>query len=164
MTDTTLYDFSADAIHGDRADFAAQRGKVFLIVNTASACGFTPQFAGLEKLWDEYKARGLVVVGFPCNQFGKQDPGTNSEIESFCQLNYGVSFPMMAKIDVNGANADPLWKWLKSEAPGVLGTEAIKWNFTKFLVGRDGKVIKRYAPNDEPQKLRPDIEAALGAA
>ena len=163
MTDTTLYDFSADAIHGGRADFAAQRRKVFLIVNTASACGFTPQFAGLEKLWDEYKERGLVVVGFPCNQFGKQDPGTNTEIESFCQLNYGVSFPMMAKIDVNGANADPLWKWFKSEAPGVLGTEAIKWNFTKFLVGRDGKVIKRYAPNEEPQKLRPDIEAALGA-
>jgi len=163
MTDTTLYDLSADAINGGRADFAAQRGKVFLIVNTASACGFTPQFAGLEKLWDEYKERGLVVVGFPCNQFGKQDPGTNPEIESFCQLNYGVTFPMMAKIDVNGANADPLWKWLKSEAPGVLGTEAIKWNFTKFLVGRDGKVIKRYAPNEEPQKLRPDIEAALGA-
>jgi glutathione peroxidase len=164
MTDTTLYDFSATSIHGDRADFAAQRGKVFVIVNTASACGFTPQFAGLEQLWNDYKARGLVVIGFPCNQFGKQDPGSNSEIEGFCQLNYGVSFPMMAKIDVNGAAADPVWKWLKSEAPGVLGTEGIKWNFTKFLVGRDGKVIKRYAPNDEPDKMRADIETALAAA
>ncbi len=164
MTDSTLYDFSASSIHGERADFAAQRGKVFLIVNTASACGFTPQFAGLEKLWNDYKARGLVVVGFPCNQFGKQDPGTNGEIESFCQLNYGVSFPMMAKVDVNGSDADPVWKWLKAEAPGVLGTEGIKWNFTKFLVGRDGKVLKRFAPNDEPEKLRGEIEAALSAA
>ena len=163
MTDSTLYDFSANSIHGERADFAAQRGKVFLIVNTASACGFTPQFAGLEQLWSDYKARGLVVVGFPCNQFGKQDPGTNDEIEGFCQLNYGVSFPMMAKVDVNGSEADPVWKWLKSEAPGVLGTEGIKWNFTKFLVGRDGKVLKRYAPNDEPDKMRGDIEAALAA-
>ena len=164
MTDSTFYDFSATSIHGEPADFAAQRGKVFLIVNTASACGFTPQFAGLEQLWNDFKSRGLVVVGFPCNQFGKQDPGTNGEIESFCQLNYGVSFPMMAKVDVNGADADPVWKWLKSEAPGVLGTEAIKWNFTKFLVGRDGQVINRFAPNDDPEKLRPDIEAALGAA
>ena len=160
---TTLYDFSAASIRGERADFGAQRGKVFLVVNTASACGFTPQFAGLEQLWNDYKDRGLVVVGFPCNQFGHQDPGSNGEIESFCQLNYGVSFPMMAKVDVNGAHADPLWKWLKAEKPGVLGTEAIKWNFTKFLVGKDGKVIKRFAPNDDPDKLRPDIEAALAA-
>jgi len=164
MTDSTLYDYSATSIRGDRADFATQRGKVFLVVNTASECGFTPQFAGLEKLWKDYKDRGLVVVGFPCNQFGRQDPGEDSEIEGFCQVNYGVTFPMMSKIEVNGSGADPLWKWMKSAAPGVLGTEAIKWNFTKFLVGRDGKVIKRFAPNDDPEKLRPDIEAALGAA
>ena len=163
MSAKTLYDFSATSIQGQPADFGARRGKVFLIVNTASKCGFTPQFAGLEQLASDYKDRGLVVVGFPCNQFGHQDPGANSEIESFCQLNYGVSFPMMEKVDVNGAKAHPLWKWLKSEKPGVLGTEGIKWNFTKFLVGRDGKVIKRYAPNDEPEKMRADIEAALGA-
>ena len=163
MTDTTLYDFSADAIHGDRADFAAQRGKVFLIVNTASACGFTPQFAGLEALWKKYADKGLAVVGFPSNQFGHQDPGTNDEIASFCQLNYGVSFPMMAKVDVNGANAHPLWKWLTAEAPGILGTKAIKWNFTKFLVGKDGQVIKRYAPTDTPESISTDIEAALAA-
>ena len=163
MSAKTLYDFSATSIQGKPADFGAQRGKVFVIVNTASKCGFTPQFAGLEKLAADYKARGLEVVGFPCNQFLSQDPGSNSEIESFCQLNYGVSFPMMAKVDVNGAGADPLWKWLKSEKPGLLGIEAIKWNFTKFLVGKDGKVIKRYAPNEDPQKLRPDIEAALDA-
>jgi glutathione peroxidase len=164
MTDPTMYDFSATSIRGDRADFGSQRGKVFLVVNTASECGFTPQFAGLEKLWKDYHARGLVVVGFPCNQFGRQDPGEDSEIEGFCQANYGVTFPMMSKVEVNGSGADPLWKWLKAAAPGVLGTEAIKWNFTKFLVGRDGKVIKRFAPNDDPEKLRPDIEAALGAA
>jgi glutathione peroxidase len=163
MTGSSLYDFSASSIRGDAADFGAQRGKVFVIVNTASACGFTPQFAGLEQLWKDYKDRGLVVIGFPCNQFGHQDPGANSEIESFCQMNYGVSFPMMSKIEVNGPNADPLWQWLKAEKPGVLGTEAIKWNFTKFLVGKDGQVIKRYAPNDAPDKLRGDIEAALAA-
>jgi glutathione peroxidase len=137
---------------------------VLLIVNTASACGFTPQFAGLEKLWQDLGDRGLVVVGFPCNQFGAQDPGTNDEIGAFCQRNYGVSFPMMAKVDVNGSQAHPLWKWLTAEAPGLLGTQAIKWNFTKFLVGRDGKVIKRYAPNDPPEALRADIERALAAA
>jgi glutathione peroxidase len=163
MAEQTLYDFSSTSIAGRRADFAAQRGKVFLIVNTASACGFTPQFKGLEQLWEDYAARGLVVVGFPCNQFGAQDPGANEEIASFCQVNYGVGFPMMAKVDVNGASADPLFRWLKQAAPGVLGSEAIKWNFTKFLVGRDGKVIKRYAPNEEPQNMRKDIEKALGA-
>jgi glutathione peroxidase len=163
MSATSLYDFSAASIKGAGADFGAQRGKVFLIVNTASACGFTPQFAGLEQLWKDYQARGLVVMGFPCNQFGHQDPGANSEIESFCQLNYGVSFPMMSKIDVNGANADPLWKWLKSEKSGFLGSKAIKWNFTKFLVGKDGRVLKRYAPTAKPETLRADIEAALGA-
>ncbi|HEX7637261.1 MAG TPA: glutathione peroxidase [Burkholderiaceae bacterium] len=163
MSDTTLYDFSADSIRGEAAGFAAQRGKVFLIVNTASACGFTPQLAGLEQLWNDYRERGLVVVGFPCNQFGHQDPGSNAEIAQFCEANYGVSFPMMGKVEVNGADAHPLWKWLKSEKPGVLGTEAIKWNFTKFLVGRDGRVLKRFAPNDDPDKLRADIEAALVA-
>ena len=163
MSAKTLYDFSATSIQGQPAAFGAQRGKVFVIVNTASKCGFTPQFAGLEKLAADYKERGLEVVGFPCNQFLSQDPGSNEEIESFCQLNYGVSFPMMAKVDVNGANADPLWKWLKSEKPGMLGIEAIKWNFTKFLVGKDGKVIKRFAPNDEPDAMRADIEAALKA-
>ena len=163
MSAKTLYDFSATSIQGKPAAFGAQRGKVFVIVNTASKCGFTPQFAGLEKLAADYKERGLEVVGFPCNQFLSQDPGSNEEIESFCQLNYGVTFPMMAKVDVNGANADPLWKWLKSEKPGMLGIEAIKWNFTKFLVGKDGKVIKRFAPNDEPDSMRADIEAALAA-
>ena len=160
---TSIYDFSALSITGQPADLASQRGKVLLIVNTASACGFTPQFAGLEKLWEEYRDRGLVVVGFPSNQFGAQDPGSNDEIASFCQLNYGVSFPMMAKVDVNGAKAHPLWKWLTGEAPGLLGSKAIKWNFTKFLVGRDGKVLKRYAPQDKPESLRRDIEAALAA-
>jgi glutathione peroxidase len=161
MTASSLFEFSSSSIAGKRADFAARRGHVFLIVNTASACGFTPQFKGLEALWQDLRERGLVVVGYPCNQFGAQDPGSNGEIASFCEMNYGVSFPLMAKVDVNGAAADPLWAWLKAEAPGFLGSEAIKWNFTKFLVGRDGKVIKRYAPNDEPEKLRADIEAAL---
>ena len=136
---------------------------MLLIVNTASACGFTPQFAGLQGLWKDYGARGLVVVGFPSNQFGAQDPGPNDEIASFCQLNYGVSFPMMAKVDVNGAQAHPLWKWLTREAPGILGTQSIKWNFTKFLIGRDGRVVKRYAPTDTPDSMRRDIEAALAA-
>ncbi len=160
---TSIYDFSAESITGQRADLSTQRGKVLLIVNTASACGFTPQFAGLEKLWEEYRDRGLVVVGFPSNQFGSQDPGSNDEIASFCQLNYGVSFPMMAKVDVNGAKAHPLWQWLTAEAPGLLGSQSVKWNFTKFLVGRDGKVRGRYAPTDKPESLRKDIEAALGA-
>ncbi|MET0209243.1 MAG: glutathione peroxidase, partial [Burkholderiaceae bacterium] len=126
--------------------------------------GFTPQFKGLEALWRDYQARGLLVVGFPSNEFGSQDPGSNDEIASFCQLNYGVSFPMMGKTKVNGAEAHPLWKWLKGEKPGILGTELIKWNFTKFLIGRDGQVLKRYAPNDTPDAMRADIESALGAA
>jgi glutathione peroxidase len=158
---TSVYDFEALSITGEAAQLASQRGKVLLIVNTASACGFTPQFGGLEKLWQDYRDQGLVVVGFPSNEFGGQDPGSNEQIASFCQLNYGVSFPMMAKVQVNGAGAHPLWQWLKAEAPGVLGTEAIKWNFTKFLVGRDGRVKKRYAPNDAPEALRADIEKAL---
>ena len=160
---TSLYDFDAASIAGQPANFSAQRGKVLLIVNTASACGFTPQFAGLEKLWQDYRDRGLVIVGFPSNEFGSQDPGSNEEIASFCQVNYGVSFPMMAKTQVNGNDAHPLWKWLKGEKPGLLGSEAIKWNFTKFLVGKDGQVLKRYAPTDKPESIEKDIAAALAA-
>ncbi len=159
----TIYDFEAESISGQPAHFATQKGKVLLIVNTASKCGFTPQFAGLEELWKTYRDRGLVIVGFPSNQFGAQDPGTNDEIASFCEVNYGVTFPMMAKVDVNGDKAPPLWKWLTAEAPGILGTKTIKWNFTKFLVGKDGKVIKRYAPNEPPEAMKGDIEAALAA-
>jgi glutathione peroxidase len=155
--------FDALSIEGKPAHFSTQQGKVLLIVNTASECGFTPQFAGLEKLWEDYRDRGLVIVGFPSNEFGGQDPGSNDEIGAFCQRNYGVSFPMMAKVEVNGSGAHPLWQWLKAEAPGLLGSQAIKWNFTKFLVGRDGKVIKRFAPQDSPESLRADIEAALAA-
>lgn len=158
----SLYDFSATAIDGQTVPLDRYRGQVLLIVNTASACGFTPQFGGLEQLHQTYGPRGLVVLGFPCNQFGSQDPGSNAEIAGFCQRNYGVSFPMMAKIEVNGAQAHPLYRWLTAEAPGLLGSKAIKWNFTKFLVGRDGRVIRRYAPQDAPQKLAGDIEAALG--
>ena len=163
MAATSLYDFDAVSIAGKPAHFSSQRGKVLLIVNTASACGFTPQFAGLEKLWADYKERGLVVIGFPSNEFGGQDPGNNDEIASFCEVNYGVSFPMMAKVKVNGKDAHPLWQWLKGEKPGLLGSEMIKWNFTKFLVGRDGRVLKRYAPNDTPEAMRADIEKALAA-
>jgi glutathione peroxidase len=163
MPETSVYDFEALSITGQRAQLASQRGRVILIVNTASACGFTPQFAGLEKLWQTYRDRGLTIVGFPSNEFGAQDPGANDEIASFCQLNYGVSFPMMAKVQVNGAEAHPLWQWLKAQAPGLLGSEGVKWNFTKFLVGKDGKVIKRYAPNDTPESLVKDIEKALQA-
>ncbi|HSQ73583.1 MAG TPA: glutathione peroxidase [Rubrivivax sp.] len=163
MAAASIYDFEAVSITGEPAPLSTQRGKVLLIVNTASACGFTPQFAGLERLWEDYRDRGLVIVGFPSNEFGRQDPGSNDEIASFCQLNYGVSFPMMAKTQVNGADAHPLWQWLKAQAPGLLGTEGVKWNFTKFLVGRDGKVIKRYAPTDTPESLRKDIEKALAA-
>jgi len=160
---SSIYDFEALSIQGQPADLSTQRGKVLLIVNTASECGFTPQFAGLEELWKTYRDQGLVVVGFPSNQFGGQDPGANGQIESFCQLNYGVSFPMMGKVDVNGAQAHPLWKWLTEQAPGILGSKAVKWNFTKFLVGRDGKVLKRYAPTDTPASLKKDIEAALAS-
>ncbi|MCE1193804.1 MAG: glutathione peroxidase [Acidovorax sp.] len=157
----SLYDFDAQQMNGQTVPLSQYRGKVLLIVNTASACGFTPQFGGLEALHQQYAGQGLVVLGFPCNQFGAQDPGSNEEIASFCQLNYGVSFPMMAKIDVNGPEATPLYRWLTAEAPGLLGSKAIKWNFTKFLVGKDGRVIRRYAPQDAPAKLAGDIEAAL---
>ena len=158
----SIYDFSATAIDGQDVPLDRYRGQVLLIVNTASACGFTPQLGGLEELHRTYGARGLVVLGFPCNQFGGQDPGSNDDIAAFCQRNYGVSFPMMGKIDVNGADAHPLYRWLTAEAPGLLGSKVIKWNFTKFLIGRDGRVIRRYAPQDAPQKLARDIEAALG--
>lgn len=159
----TVYDFEALSIDGQPVRLDQYRGRVLLIVNTASACGFTPQFGGLEELHKQYGERGLVVLGFPSNQFGRQDPGSNEEIGAFCQRNYGVSFPMMAKIDVNGADAHPLYRWLTAEAPGLLGSKAIKWNFTKFLVGKDGQVLRRYAPQDAPGKLAKDIEAALAA-
>ena len=159
----SVYDFEAVGIDGRPVRLADYRGRVLLIVNTASACGFTPQFAGLEALWNGYRERGLVVLGFPSNQFGHQDPGSNEEIASFCQKNYGVSFPMMAKIEVKGSGAHPLYRWLTKEARGILGTQVIKWNFTKFLVGRDGRVRKRYAPNDKPEGLALDIEEALAA-
>ena len=162
-TAPSIYDFEALSIQGKPAHLSTQRGKVLLIVNTASACGFTPQFGGLQTLWQKYADKGLVVVGFPSNEFGAQDPGSNGDIAAFCQLNYGVDFPMMAKVKVNGVEAHPLWKWLTAEAPGVLGTQAVKWNFTKFLVGKDGKVIKRYAPGDAPEALARDIEKALAA-
>ena len=157
----SIYDFEAQQIDGKTVPLSNFKGKAMLIVNTASACGYTPQFAGLEELHKAYGGQGLVVLGFPCNQFGSQDPGSNDEIAQFCQLNYGVSFPMMAKIDVNGGGAHPLFKWLTKEAPGVLGTTSVKWNFTKFLIGKDGSVLKRYAPQDEPAKLKKDIEQAL---
>jgi len=157
-----LYDFQATRIDGTEVPLSHYRGQVLLIVNTASACGFTPQFTGLEKLNQQYGPQGLAVIGFPCNQFASQDPGDDMQIAGFCQRNYGVSFQMMSKIEVNGAGTHPLYQWLKHEAPGLLGTEGIKWNFTKFLVGRDGRVIKRYAPQDTPEKIAKDIEAALG--
>ena len=160
---SSVYDFEAQTITGQSVKLDQYKGKVLLIVNTASKCGFTPQFEGLEKLWKAYEDKGLVVLGFPCNQFGSQDPGNNGDIASFCQLNYGVSFPMMAKIDVNGPEAHPLYKWLVKEAPGILGTKSIKWNFTKFLVGKDGQVIGRYAPTDKPAALSADIDKALAA-
>jgi glutathione peroxidase len=159
----TVYDFQAQQINGQPVALSQYKGQVMLIVNTASACGFTPQFAGLEALHKTFGERGLAVLGFPCNQFGGQDPASNDKIAEFCQLNYGVSFPMMAKVEVNGSTAHPLYQWLCAEAPGLLGTKAIKWNFTKFLVGRDGQVLKRYAPTDKPASLSQDIEAALAA-
>jgi glutathione peroxidase len=158
---TTAFDFDALTIDGKPMALKDLSGKALLVVNTASACGFTPQFAGLEALHQKFGSKGLVVLGFPCNQFGAQDKGSNDEIASFCQKNYGVSFTMMAKVDVNGAQAHPLFKWLTKEAPGILGTESIKWNFTKFLVGPDGVVRKRYAPTDTPASLDGDIAAAL---
>lgn len=158
-----IHDFTAKSLAGEDVPLRKFEGQVLLIVNTASACGFTPQFEGLEALWKEYAPRGLVVMGFPSNEFGGQDPGTDGEIASFCQLNYGVSFPMMSKVKVNGDQAHPLWKWLTKEAPGILGSKSVKWNFTKFLISRDGRVLKRYAPTDKPASIKHDIEAALAA-
>ncbi|MDP9899511.1 glutathione peroxidase [Variovorax ginsengisoli] len=157
----SIYDFTAQAIDGQAISLGDYRGRVLLIVNTASKCGFTPQFAGLEELHQRYADEGLSILGFPSNQFGGQDPGSNDEIGAFCTKNYGVSFQMMEKIAVKGDDAAPLYRWLVQEKPGLLGSTAIKWNFTKFLVGRDGQVIKRYAPLDTPASLAKDIEAAL---
>ena len=161
MGERRIGDFEAQTIAGRTVKLSTYQGQVMLIVNTASQCGFTPQFSGLEELWKSYGAWGLVVLGFPSTEFGAQDPGDNEEIASFCQINYGVSFPMMAKVEVNGAAAHLLYQWLCAEAPGLLGSKSVKWNFTKFLVGRDGQVIRRYAPTDTPTALAKDIEAAL---
>jgi glutathione peroxidase len=161
MSTKTIDQFEALDIRGERVPLSRFEGQVMLIVNTASACGFTPQFAGLEKLWQAHQEQGLVVLGFPSNEFGEQDPGSNDQIASFCQVNYGVSFPMMAKVQVNGKEAHPLWQWLTMEAPGLLGSKSVKWNFTKFLIGRDGRVIRRYAPTDSPESITVDIERAL---
>ncbi|MFP7721455.1 glutathione peroxidase [Lysobacter sp. A3-1-A15] len=158
---TTAYDFKATDIDGSPRPLEEFRGKVLLIVNVASKCGFTPQYAGLEQLTQEYGPRGLVVLGFPCDQFGHQEPGSESEIREFCSTHYNVTFPMFSKVQVNGAAAHPLWAWLKQEKGGLLGIDSIKWNFTKFLVGRDGQVIERYAPTQAPESLAADIEAAL---
>lgn len=157
---STIYDFSAERIEGSQQVFSDYRDNVLLIVNTASNCGFTPQFADLEALYQCYKAQGLVVIGFPCNQFGAQDPDSNENIGAFCQKNYGVTFPMMAKVAVNGKEAHPIYQWLKAQKGGVL-TDSIKWNFTKFLVSRDGEVLERYAPTTKPDAIKQDIEHAL---
>lgn len=157
-----IYAFDATTIRGERVALSDYRDKVLLIVNTASKCGFTPQFAGLEKLFEKYRERGLAILGFPCNQFGKQDPGNNTDIEQFCQLNYGVSFPMFAKIEVNGPDTHPLFQYLKHAAPGIFGSEKIKWNFTKFLVNRKGEVIARFAPATKPDTIEQAIVTALG--
>ncbi|MGI9377690.1 MAG: glutathione peroxidase [Tsuneonella suprasediminis] len=158
---TTIADFTVELPDGSPLDLSAKASKVLLIVNVASKCGFTPQYEGLEALQRKFADRGFEVIGFPCNQFGHQEPGNAEEIASFCKLTYDVSFPLMKKVDVNGDDAIPLYDWLKAEAPGVLGTKAVKWNFTKFLIGRDGKVVRRYAPNDKPESIEKDIEALL---
>ena len=157
----SIYDFSVEDITGKEVKLDKYRGKAMLIVNTASKCGFTPQYKGLEELYEKLHGKGLEILGFPCNQFGGQEPGTDTEIAQFCELNYGVSFPMFAKVDVNGADASPLFKYLKAEAPGMLGSEMVKWNFTKFLVDREGKVMARFAPKDTPEAIAGDIEKVL---
>ncbi|WP_313620067.1 glutathione peroxidase [Achromobacter sp.] len=161
---STIHDFSARAIDGTEQSLGTYRGRVLLVVNVASKCGFTPQYSGLEELYRTLKDDGLTVLGFPCDQFGHQEPGDEAEIRNFCSTQYDITFPLYAKIDVNGPNAHPLYQWLKGEKPGVFGTEGIKWNFTKFLVGRDGRVIKRYAPTDTPTSIREDVVTALSAA
>jgi glutathione peroxidase len=158
---TTAYDFSAPRLNGKEERLSTYAGKVLLIVNTASQCGFTPQYKGLQALQDQFADKGFAVLGFPCNQFGAQEPGEGEEIASFCELNYGVTFPMFDKVDVNGKQTHPLWNFLKQQAPGALGTEAIKWNFTKFLVNKHGKVVKRYAPQTEPEVIKEDIAQIL---
>ena len=158
---TNIYQFETKSIQGQESSLDQYQGKVLLVVNTASRCGFTPQFKGLEELYQSHKDEGLVILGFPCNQFGSQDPGSDGEIEEFCQLNYGVSFPMHSKVEVNGRRTDPLFDYLKNTAPGVLGSKKIKWNFTKFLVNKDGKVLKRYSPMTKPEQLEKDIKKAL---
>ena len=160
---TDFSQFTAIDIDGHRREMSEWSGQVVLIVNVASKCGFTPQYAGLEALWRKYRERGLVVLGFPCDQFGHQEPGNEAEIRNFCSTTYNVSFPMFAKIDVNGGDSHPLWQWLKREKPGLLGSEAIKWNFTKFLVGRDGVVLQRYAPKDSPEAIGKDLATLLSA-
>jgi glutathione peroxidase len=159
----TAFDYQATSLDGKPVDLSTYRGKTLLIVNTASECGFTPQYKGLQQLHDQFHDRGLAVLGFPCNQFGKQEPGTEAEIGAFCEKNFGVTFPMFAKVDVNGDDAHPLFKYLKKEKPGVLGTEGIKWNFTKFLVNKDGEVVQRYAPQTKPEEIAGDIEKQLSA-
>ena len=157
----SIYDYSAKTLTGQDVSLSDYRGQVILIVNTASKCGFTPQFEGLEALYRAYKDKGLVILGFPCNQFGAQEPGDAEEIASFCSLTYDVTFPMLAKIDVNGPSTHPLYAFLKKEQKGVLGTEGIKWNFTKFLIGRDGEVVERFAPTTKPEDLKVAVEALL---
>ena len=160
---STAFEFSAIDIDGNPQNFSAYDGKVILVVNTASKCGFTPQYTGLEALWRQHKGAGLVILGFPCDQFGNQEPGDADEIKNFCSLSYDVSFPMFSKIEVNGSDAHPFYQWLKKEKSGLLGIGAIKWNFTKFLIGRDGKVLKRYSPTDKPEAIEKDIIKALKA-
>ena len=161
MTNTTAFDFTARDIDGAERPLREFAGRVLLVVNVASKCGFTPQYAGLEKLWRAHRDAGLTVLGFPCDQFGHQEPGNEDEIRNFCSLTYDVSFPMFAKIDVNGAGAHPLYQWMKEEKSGFLGTEGIKWNFTKFLIDKQGRVVKRYAPTDTPEKIEKDLAAVL---
>ncbi|MET0185964.1 MAG: glutathione peroxidase [Achromobacter sp.] len=159
---TSIFDFSVRGNDGTQVPLSTYGDRVLLVVNVASKCGFTPQYAGLERLYRAYRDAGLTVLGFPCNQFGHQEPGSDDEIKQFCETSYDITFPVFAKVDVNGDDADPLFSWLKSSKPGLLGTEAIKWNFTKFLVGRDGSVIKRFAPTDTPESMTPAIVAAIG--
>lgn len=159
---TTVYDFSVKDIDGGLRALSEWKGRPLLIVNVASQCGFTPQYEGLEALYQAWRERGLMVLGFPCNQFGHQEPGDAEEIKLFCRTEYEISFPLFAKIDVNGAHADPLYQWLKSQAKGIFGTEKVKWNFTKFLVGADGQVIRRYAPGDKPEKIAAQLGSLLG--
>jgi len=158
----TIADFTATLPGGETVSLADRLGKVVLVVNTASKCGFTPQYQGLEALWREYRDRGFEVIAFPCNQFGGQEPGSAEDIAAFCEVNFGLSFPLMAKVDVNGPAAAPLYDWLKAQAPGLLGSKAIKWNFTKFLIDRQGRVVRRYAPTDKPGGMAKDIEGLLG--